>query len=197
MELAYALDSSSVREKLANSRFLRPSVCDLHNPKMAKFCWGRITCVRIVHPILVTLLAREASTALFRRHAFARSENPNGIPSQSPGLRGTSCPGSSSVKPPQPQRGCGQSVPDRGHDLGRNAVGVEIPLTSAATMLIHTLPPRHRLRSRSGRGRPRPRVLSMARRMTGTSRPDEPSPPQLADLLERSLQHATPPDYIN
>ena len=24
----------------------------------------------------------------------------------------------------QPQRGCGQSVPDRGHDLGRNAVGV-------------------------------------------------------------------------
>src|SRR5438309_282975 len=33
-------------------------------------------------------------------------------------------PGSSSVKPPQPQRGCGQSVPDRGHDLGRNAVGV-------------------------------------------------------------------------
>ena len=50
--------------------------------------------------------------------------NPNGIPSQSPGLRGTSYPGSSSVKPPQPQRGCGQSVPDRGHDLGRNAVGV-------------------------------------------------------------------------
>ena len=83
-----------------------------------------ITCVRIVHPILVTHLARETSTALFRRHAFARSENPNGIPSQSPGLRGTSYPGSSSVKPPQPQRGYGQSVPDRGHDLGRNAVGV-------------------------------------------------------------------------
>ena len=83
-----------------------------------------ITCVRIVHPVLVTHLARETSTALFCRHAFARSENPNGIPSQSPGLRGTSYPGSASVKPPQPQRGCGQSVPDRGHDLGRNAVGV-------------------------------------------------------------------------
>ena len=83
-----------------------------------------ITRVRIVHPILVTRLARETSTALFRRHAFARSENPNGIPAQSPGLRGTSYPGSSSVKPPQPQRGYGQSIPDRGHDLGRNAVGV-------------------------------------------------------------------------
>ena len=83
-----------------------------------------IMCVRIVHPILVTHLARETSTALFRRRAFAPSENPNEIPSQSPGLRGTSYPGSSSVKPPQPQRGCGQSVPDRGHDLGRNAVGV-------------------------------------------------------------------------
>jgi hypothetical protein len=63
-----------------------------------------ITCVRIVHPVLVTHLARETSTALFRRHAFARSENPNGIPSQSPGLRGTSYPGSSSVKPSQPRR---------------------------------------------------------------------------------------------
>src|SRR5438477_7710425 len=59
-----------------------------------------ITRVRIVHPILVTRLARETSTALFRRHAFAPSENPNGIPPQSPGLRGTSYPGSSSVKPP-------------------------------------------------------------------------------------------------
>src|SRR5437660_225150 len=91
-----------------------------------EYFWGGllITCVRIVHPILVTHLARETSTALFRRHAFARFENPNGIPAQSPGLRGTSYPGSSSVKPPQPQRGYGQSVPDRGHDLGRNAVGV-------------------------------------------------------------------------
>ena len=82
-----------------------------------------ITCVRIVHPVLVTHLARETSTALFCRHAFAGSENPNGIPSPSPGLRGTSYPGSSSVKPPQPQRGWGQSVPDRGQDLGCNAVG--------------------------------------------------------------------------
>ena len=43
-----------------------------------------ITCVRIVHPVLVTHLARETSTALFCRHAFAGSENPNGIPSPSP-----------------------------------------------------------------------------------------------------------------
>jgi hypothetical protein len=35
--------------------------------------------------------------------------NPNGILSQSPGLRGTSYPGSPSTKHPQPQRGCGQS----------------------------------------------------------------------------------------
>src|SRR5213596_2517459 len=83
-----------------------------------------ITCVRIVHPVLVTHLARETSTALFRRHDFARSENPNGIPPQSPGLRGTSYPGSSSVKPSQPQRGCGQSIPARAHGLGHNAVGV-------------------------------------------------------------------------
>jgi len=83
-----------------------------------------ITCVRIVHPILVTHRARETSTALFRRHAFAPSENPNGIPPQSPGLRGTSYPGSSSVKPSQPQRGCGQSIPARAHGLGHHAVGV-------------------------------------------------------------------------
>jgi hypothetical protein len=35
------------------------------------------------------------------------SENPNGIPSQSPGLRGTSYPGSPSANHFQPQRGCG------------------------------------------------------------------------------------------
>jgi len=38
---------------------------------------------------------------------FAPSENPNGIPSQSPGLRGTSYPGSSSRKHPQPRRSVG------------------------------------------------------------------------------------------
>jgi hypothetical protein len=37
-------------------------------------------------------------------------ENPNGIPAQSPGLRGTRYPGASSAKYPQPQRGCGQSI---------------------------------------------------------------------------------------
>ncbi len=46
-------------------------------------------------------------------HAFAPSENPNGIPSQSPGLRGwpvrlgPSHPGSPSAKPPQPRRSVG------------------------------------------------------------------------------------------
>ena len=51
-----------------------------------------------------------------RRHrptfciALAPSENPNGIPAQSPGLRGTSYPGSASAKNSQPQRGCGHSV---------------------------------------------------------------------------------------
>src|SRR5713101_2874136 len=34
--------------------------------------------------------------------------NPKGIPPQSPGLRGTSYPGSSSNTHPQPQRGCDQ-----------------------------------------------------------------------------------------
>jgi hypothetical protein len=55
---------------------------------------------------------------------FAPSWNPNGIPSQSPGLRGTSYPGLSSIKRPQPQRGCGHSVPARAPDVGHNAVGV-------------------------------------------------------------------------
>src|SRR2546425_453756 len=67
-----------------------------------------------------------SATLLFARRidVFAPSENPNGIPSQSPGLRGTSYPGSLSVEPPQPQRGCGQSIPARALDLGHNAVGV-------------------------------------------------------------------------
>ena len=38
------------------------------------------------------------------------SENPNGIPSQSPGLRGTSYPGKRERIAVQPQRGC---VPSR------------------------------------------------------------------------------------
>src|SRR5947207_5740428 len=37
--------------------------------------------------------------------------NPKGIESSSPGLRGTSYPGKSKTKAPQPQRGCGK---DRG-----------------------------------------------------------------------------------
>src|SRR5207247_5986127 len=45
------------------------------------------------------------------RRALAPSENPNGIPSQSPGLRGTSYLGSPSVTHFQPQRGCGPSSP--------------------------------------------------------------------------------------
>ena len=54
-------------------------------------------------------------------------KNPNGIPSQSPGLRGTSYPGSSAKKPPQPQRGCDPSAPARALGLGHNAVGVVAP----------------------------------------------------------------------
>src|SRR2546425_132074 len=67
-----------------------------------------------------------SATLLFARRidVFAPSENPNGIPSQSPGLRGTSYPGSLSVEPSQPQRGCGQSIPVLAPDLGHNAVGV-------------------------------------------------------------------------
>ena len=54
------------------------------------------------------------------------------------------------------------------------------------------------LAPRGRRGRPRPRVFSIRRRIAGTSRPDEPSPPRLANfLLERALHHATTPDYIN
>jgi hypothetical protein len=49
------------------------------------------------------------------------------------------------------------------------------------------LPPAHQGEFKMGRGRPRPRVLSVARRFTGTSRPDEPSPPLLAHYLERTL----------
>ena len=55
------------------------------------------------------------------------SGNPNGIPSQSPGLRGTSYPGSSSDIHRQPQRGCGSSVPARAPDLvGRCAAAEDL-----------------------------------------------------------------------
>jgi len=49
--------------------------------------------------------------------------NPNGILSQSPGLRATSHPGSPSHQTSQPQRGCGHSIPPE-HDISHNAVGV-------------------------------------------------------------------------
>jgi len=48
----------------------------------------------------------------------------NGILSQSPGLRGTRYPGSSSQKHHQPQRGCGHSRPSIARDLRRNRVAV-------------------------------------------------------------------------
>src|SRR6059036_1715444 len=56
-----------------------------------------------------------STTLLFARriYVFSPSENPNGIPSQCPGLRGTSYPGSSAKKPPQPQRGCDPCAPAR------------------------------------------------------------------------------------
>src|SRR5947208_9466865 len=47
--------------------------------------------------------------------------------------------------------------------------------------------------SRTGRGRPRPRVLSVARRFTGTSRPRQPSPPLPAHFLERTLRSGRGP----
>src|SRR2546427_9876206 len=47
------------------------------------------------------------------------SENPNGIPAQSPGLLGTSYPGKPKRNTLQPQRGC-----DRWRRHGRNPVGV-------------------------------------------------------------------------
>src|SRR5438093_11234988 len=67
-----------------------------------------------------------STTLLFARriYVFSPSENPNGIPSQCPGLRGTSYPGSSAKKPPQPQRGCDPCAPARAPGLGLNAVGV-------------------------------------------------------------------------
>src|SRR5207302_9500397 len=49
--------------------------------------------------------------------------NPNGILSQSPGLRATSHPGAPSHQTSQPQRGCGHSIPPE-HDISHNAVGV-------------------------------------------------------------------------
>src|SRR5439155_1737269 len=51
-------------------------------------------------------------------------DNPNALRSHSPGLRGTSYPGSPSDKHPQPQRGCGQFVSIRARDVCHNAVGV-------------------------------------------------------------------------
>src|SRR6185369_8898378 len=53
------------------------------------------------------------------------SENPNGIPPQSPGLRGTSYPGSSSNKHFQPQRGCGRCRTFIMRDIRHNRVAVE------------------------------------------------------------------------
>jgi hypothetical protein len=53
--------------------------------------------------------------------------NPKGIASSSPGLRGTSYPGSSFRKQFQPQRGCGLPVFCRGaSESSRNPVGVVI-----------------------------------------------------------------------
>ncbi len=68
--------------------------------------------------VYATLIVRLAYCGAFQlkelwRDAadFARSENPNGITSFSPGLRGTSYPGPPFPKHHQPQRGCGRSVP--------------------------------------------------------------------------------------
>ncbi len=70
--------------------------------------WQRRKLIQMA-AIPLGLFAPERDSISSRRHALAPSGNPNGIPSQSPGLRGTSYPGSSSTKHPQPQRGCGPS----------------------------------------------------------------------------------------
>ena len=49
----------------------------------------------------------------------------DGIPSQSPGLRGTSYPGSPSNKHSQPQRGCGHSRPTLARDIRHNRIAVD------------------------------------------------------------------------
>jgi hypothetical protein len=62
--------------------------------------------------------------------AETRALNPNGIPSSSPGLRGTSYPGSSPAQPLQPHRGCGPSFSFLVPDVCHNAVGVDPVLSS-------------------------------------------------------------------
>jgi len=66
-------------------------VCDPHHFRM-RCCGGNI------QPSLCWRTCCDSQSR-------APFENPNGIPSRSPGLRGTSYPGSSSDKHPQPQGG--------------------------------------------------------------------------------------------
>jgi len=55
------------------------------------------------------------------RNGTDASPNPKGIPTQSPGLRGTSYPGNERAHEPQPQRGCGKPLAPSSH----NPVGVD------------------------------------------------------------------------
>jgi hypothetical protein len=94
-----------------------PAVWDVRrNPVGVVFAFGTFTQgslrgnLGLEDAIPLGLFVRQRDSTSSRRHPSAPSENPNGIPSQSPGLRGTSYPGSRSVKHHQPQRGCGPSV---------------------------------------------------------------------------------------
>ena len=55
-------------------------------------------------------ITRDSATVYAVLIEIEHPANPNGIPTQSPGLRGTSYPGSAPAKNSQPQRGCGLSV---------------------------------------------------------------------------------------
>ncbi len=82
--------------------------------------------------------SHSTGSAPFQQAAFSASRlvapvapsgNPNGIPTESPGLRGTRYPGSPSNKHPQPQRGCGPSHHTVARDVRHNPVGVDSNLS--------------------------------------------------------------------
>jgi len=64
-----------------------------------------------------------------------QSENPNGIPSQSPGLRGTSYPGKGRFASQQPQRGCGILGLDHDRYTTPLALRSIIPSTQGSSFL--------------------------------------------------------------
>ncbi len=75
--------------------------------------------------VAVGFRSRSTRRAALSRVAPSASPRPrlnaNGVPSQSPGLRGTSYPGLNPINRSQPQRGCGNRVLSSRH----NPVGVD------------------------------------------------------------------------